>query len=613
MKKKPCVVGCKHQHPYDDRVVVRLPAGVGTHVAVAALGGELLIGRRATLTLPGGGFAEAAQVGRAPVRIGKEAHLASVTTEGSIVLHDHARVEGNVTTAGVIHEHRGVTVAGHRRQGATITPYTVDSWSTGVDDNPRRCVTIPSHGHMRLPPGSYGCLALARHGQLRLRSGTYAFTSIHIGFGASVVVDDELGPVVVSVREKLTYRGRIRSVTGGHPAFLVAVTGSHQRCVLRTPFRGTLVAPHAQLVLLRGDRPHEGTFFAQQVKVAQGATVMHRPFRAFVATPRWSLPVAAHASLGPGAFDDTGAVLTSEERKVVAISATGTATTLLELAQPHRFVIDPAGQRFAVLTPTQVEVRDRSAALIASYGRTPSGYALFVPGTDLTYVPEVEEDGIERAVVTHARFYGPAGLRHRFETPGLRMSRLTPHHLVYATRTELVRTTLAGLETWRRPLRLLTFEVSANGATLIGVLDHRGSCRVVHVDLANGMVTEETTLDSAFWNVAIAPLGRYSVATTQRAAHIFHDGKLVRRTDLGVGWTVSADVSNKGHVALGAQLPSHEALVILTGTAGPGALRMARPIERDGYRPNVRFSPDGQLLLLNGSTGLVAYEIQTAH
>ena len=51
-----------------------------------------------------------------------------------------------------------------------------------------------------------------------------------------------------------------------------------------------------------------------------------------------------------------------------------------------------------------------------------------------------------------------------------------------------MRSTLAGVQTFRKALAFITFEISTNGATLIGVLDVRGQSQIVHVDLATGTV-----------------------------------------------------------------------------------------------------------------------------
>jgi hypothetical protein len=180
---------------------------------------------------------------------------------------------------------------------------------------------------------------------------------------------------------------------------------------------------------------------------------------------------------------------------------------------------------------------------------------------------------------------------------------------VYSTATELVRTTVDGAQSWRRTLGLATFEISANGQSLSGVLSAPGNAQVVHVNLTTGVVGSPVVLDSAFWNVAVAPGGRFSVATTKTAAYLFDGGTLAKRTDLPVAWTVSADVSDQGFVALGAQLAAHEGQLLFLGPSGGGITRVTRPVEANGYRPHVKFFANGQKLLVNESSGLTTFDI----
>jgi hypothetical protein len=228
------------------------------------------------------------------------------------------------------------------------------------------------------------------------------------------------------------------------------------------------------------------------------------------------------------------------------------------------------------------------------------------------FLPDIIDEKLGSCMITGARFFNPTTSTSNFTTTNLRISRLTSTHLVYATSNELVRATFGGSETFRIPLALATFEISSNGARLIGALDGQGTPRIVHVTLATGAVTAPFALDSAFWNLAAAPGGRFTLATTKKSVYLFDSGAFSRRVDLPVNWTVSADVADSGAVAIGAQLANHAAELLLVGPPGSGTSITARTVETDGYRPYVKFSPNGQRLMLNETGAVSVFDISRA-
>ena len=325
------------------------------------------------------------------------------------------------------------------------------------------------------------------------------------------------------------------------------------------------------------------------------------------AVQRWSVPSAASGPLGIGAFDAQGGILTDSLQAIVSVSPQGQATTLAS-GEARRFAIDRTATRFAVHTPTAFEAYTRAGVLQSSVARRVNEFGSFVPGGSLTYLPEIP-DLFEKPVTTHARFYSGTTLLNRFAVPGLRISRVTATGLVYATGTELLNVSQQGSVSWRRNLRLVTFEVSDNGSKLIGLVEGTPPA-VVHVDLANGTVSPQAALDSAFWNIAISVNGRYSVATTKTALYAFDQGALLRRVDLPVQWLVSANVADDGSIVLGAQIASHAGSVFLLGGNGSGASNLARPVDSDAFRPYVRFFPGNQQFLSNEASGLIAFAVR---
>jgi hypothetical protein len=61
------------------------------------------------------------------------------------------------------------------------------------------------------------------------------------------------------------------------PLFFVVYQGS-STATLHTQFRGTIVAPFAELVLSASNAPHQGGFFARGIEVKANTNVHHVPF-----------------------------------------------------------------------------------------------------------------------------------------------------------------------------------------------------------------------------------------------------------------------------------------------------------------------------------------------
>lgn len=590
-------------------ITLKYPAGASKDVAVASIDGALTIGDRAVFQEPDGAFAPSTQVGAGGINAGADTRLGSLSAQGSVVLRSRARITGDVVTASTIQPQDGVVVTGTSTSGATLTPFSTDTFVVAQKDDTSKPYDIQPDQRLALSPNAYGALSLKSRATLSLRSGAYGFTSVGVEPDAVLELDDAAGPVLLFVQDGFTFRGRIRNLAGTPPALLVVQMGTTPIAMLDAPFRGSLVAPNTQIILGPGEQPHEGSFIAKTVEVRAGTVVIHRSFFRLKPVQRWSVARGTLGPFGLGGFDNNGGILTDTPTNAITVSASGAVSSLLPgSSDPRKFVIDPSAARFVLRTPTQVEVHDRTGAKLASYDVPPNGYAALVPNTDLTFVPEVKND-LERTTVTHARFYDRNGLRARFPAPDLTVSRLTQTHLIYSTRSELVRVTVQGVETWRKALSLTTFEISANGATLIGLLNTRGSSQIVHVDLATGAVGTPIALDGTFWNLAAARSGRFTVATTKTAVYSFDNGKQTQKQDLPIAWAISTDVSDQGYVAVGAQLANHDSLLLTLGPPGSGAFSLKRPVDHDGYRPAVRFFPGGQQLLLNESGALSAFDL----
>jgi hypothetical protein len=586
------------------------------------LAGPLSVEDRAIIQEPDGSLAAVSQVGaRSSVVVGVNTKVGSITAQSSVTLNSNAAVGGNVTTAGSITAQSGVTVAGTETTQANLTPFATEVWPVEQPDNPANPIDYEPGTSGSITPGSYGAVAIKSRSTLTLTAGAYGFTSFDLEPQATLVVDDTAGPVRIYVQNTIVYGGAIARKGGGQPALLLAQVGAAPVAINAT-FTGELVAPSAALTLGPGQTPHAGTFLAQSIDVRPGTVVTHRPYFRLTGKPTWGVASSTGGATGSGSgsimagpygvggFDGSSNFVGAGPTGVVSVSAGGAANTLVSTPGFGFFPVDPSGGRFAVIGGTTTQVYNVSNPTTPAFSvPARGGPVVLVPGTNLVYVA-TGTFGLDRFQVVGAQIYAPSGLSATFSTPGLMLERLTSSALVWATRTQLVATTLAGAERWRINLSLVTFEVSANGQTLVGLLNAPGSSTIVHVRLSDGAVIGTTALNGVFWNLAAAPGGRFTAATTQTSLTVFDTGKVSRTVDLPVTWANTVDVSDQGYAAVGGQVAPRQGQLVLVGPPGSGTTVIGGSSEIDAYRPGVQFFPGGQSVLLNSMTGLQAYSVQ---
>jgi len=111
---------------------------------------------------------------------------------------------------------------------------------------------------------------------LKLSPGDYAFTRVTIEPEAKIEIDDGSGPVRILVDDGVTFRGRVITTSGEPPALLVVQLGGSQISMLDASFRGTAIAPQANLILGPGGQPHEGAFIAKSVTAPLQSRARHQ-------------------------------------------------------------------------------------------------------------------------------------------------------------------------------------------------------------------------------------------------------------------------------------------------------------------------------------------------
>jgi hypothetical protein len=325
----------------------------------------------------------------------------------------------------------------------------------------------------------------------------------------------------------------------------------------------------------------------------------------------WETVARAGAPFTSLAPTGDGAVLAATHTDVFRVDASGQAVRLYAgTPGPPRTrpVLNATGETFGILHRGGFALFDAGGERLAELPIGPLEYVKLIPGSKRVFFPKVQVLGIDEGVVTAVRIVNDRGaVEISFPTPGLRISRLTDRHLVYATRSEVVKTTLAGEELWRIPAQIQSFELSTDAQRVIATASE--DTRVV-LHFREAAEVGRTSLDGTVWNLAFSPSGKYSVATTQRTAYVFQEGTLRRSIRLRIASANSVAISDSGEVLVGGQDGRHGSHVLLYDTAGRRLWTTELEADTQAWRPEVRFLADGDRFLVRGRRGVTSYRIE---
>lgn len=321
-------------------------------------------------------------------------------------------------------------------------------------------------------------------------------------------------------------------------------------------------------------------------------------------TPEAQKPLTRFVPLADG-----GMLATTPAGDVLAIDADGNETLLVAALPATRMphvVFNPTGDAFGILRGAVFELYDPQGSKISEVPFQ-GGMFKLVPRSRKIYSPEVQEFGEDNRQVQNARVLDSGGVvLATWPAPGLQISRLSDQHLLYATNEELVKTSLAGSELWRVPLRVRKLAISHDAVYSI-VNSARESNRI-HLFMEG---TEQGTdvLDGPVWNIAISPDGRYAAASTQTSLSVYADGARLFRTDLNLEYTVSIAVNNNGEVLVGGQKTGHLAHVALYDRDGMLLWEESSGTDNSAWRPEVLFDISGDRYYVRQKNLMASYTI----
>jgi hypothetical protein len=275
--------------------------------------------------------------------------LNDVWSRGPAELRDRVRVRGKLHAQAVTLGNGVVVEAGTDREPVFDPPETL-TWKVTFPNQTAGDVNLEPDRAKRLAPGRYDTVRVASRATLTLGTGSYYVTNLQLEPDASVVLDQNTGPVVVYAATGLQLRGTFRATTADPPDLLLVSLGTSP-VVIERAFDGALVAPAASLTLRDvSPREHRGFFSAKTLFIDAHAKVRYRaPLAVLTAAQP---PLAMCAALVPLRTDLTGRAQAVQYQKDIArfCSMAGSGTCATEIAA--RTNVDFNNAAFALFAQT---------------------------------------------------------------------------------------------------------------------------------------------------------------------------------------------------------------------------------------------------------------------
>ncbi|MBX3260069.1 MAG: hypothetical protein KF782_10285 [Labilithrix sp.] len=323
-------------------------------------------------------------------------------------------------------------------------------------------------------------------------------------------------------------------------------------------------------------------------------------------TLKWSVTSASpFVDLAPRS---DGSAIAATKESVLSIDASGAKTTLYAGPPPvGRPLVQRGAEGFLVPTGKGVSVHDATGTAKGAVSFGANEYARLIPGGLDTFVPRAESIDPEDVTIVEGRVFSQTGaLAASFATSKLVKSRITKSHVLWATRSTLTKSSLAGATEWvNTSVQPHRFEIDDEGRAYI--VNRSGDTRVVELyDKTTRLGAY--TFDAPVWNIAIAPGGVYAAASSKSVAVVFKHGAVVGKVPLGGVYPVSLDVADDGRLLLGTQDRAKKTTGVALFDAS-GASLFSKPFgdDDDAYRPDVRFAPGGNGFFVRDRAGLSFY------
>jgi hypothetical protein len=194
---------------------------------------------------------------------------------GPVVIEDRASVSGYIKAAGEVQRtNRSALRVGsmdHAPQDLEVY-----SFSVAFPEHAADATASDPAQPLELAAGGYGRVSVEPGCLLKISKGHYTLRALHLAPGAQLEIDNSGGPVHLWVRDALELGGETTSLSPLRNVFVGFAGGSPLELV--SPFRGTLLAPNAEVQLHATADRHEGSIFARAIVVANGAELEQHHF-----------------------------------------------------------------------------------------------------------------------------------------------------------------------------------------------------------------------------------------------------------------------------------------------------------------------------------------------
>lgn len=259
-------------------VALALPVGVDFQNTAFSAQTELLV--RDGVIVNSAAPAFVSNAGTSKTELGLDAVLGttaspiSLTAGGNATMKDRSKITGSLVAGGTLIKGSNTVVLGQTSLNQDINLATRRLPLTLAVSE------VPIHvevGQTRLlEPGGYGVVTLKANARLRLRSsGTYTFKSLDAQSNSNLEFADSAGPVVVQLRDTLTYRGKVT----GAASRLLLIGSSTKDWLVDAPFKGTIVHPGGRLLTTSvNGTGHQGAFHAKRLDLGARNPISFVPF-----------------------------------------------------------------------------------------------------------------------------------------------------------------------------------------------------------------------------------------------------------------------------------------------------------------------------------------------
>lgn len=229
--------------------------------------------------------------------LGSTAQPISVIARGNVTLRDRTRITGSLTAGGTLQRPASAVIGGPVLTNQSVLtsvrslPLTMTMSETTV--------RIDTGQQRTLAPGGYGNVTVSSNARLRLSSGVYTFKSFEAQATSTTQLIDATGPVVLQIRERMTYRGSLVGQDIGRRLLLIG-TGT-QDWVVDGPYQGTIIHPKGRLVMSPvNGTGHRGSFHAKQLELGARSPITFVPFQHWLDVFKPSLTAACRVESGDG-------------------------------------------------------------------------------------------------------------------------------------------------------------------------------------------------------------------------------------------------------------------------------------------------------------------------